>query len=52
MRDASTAAKKAWKTMRKAEALMSEKELKELRAKRSNAANKAWKTIRANATVR
>jgi len=46
MRDAVAAANKAWKTMRKAEALMSEKELKALSKKRSDAAYKAWETIR------
>ena len=44
----SKAAKKAWKTMRKAESLMTEKELKALDRKRSNAAYKAWETIRGN----
>lgn len=48
MRDASKAARKAWRTMRKREASMTPKELKVLAKKRSRAAFKAWETIRAN----
>lgn len=51
MRDAVAAANKAWKTMRKAEAQMSDKELKALDRKRSNAGFKAWETIRARNRV-
>jgi len=47
MRDASAAARKAWRTMKKAEANMSETELRAVARRRSNAAHKAWKTIRA-----
>jgi hypothetical protein len=39
------AAKKAWKTMKDQETLMTPKELKELHAKRSRAAFKAWETM-------
>ena len=43
------AALKAWRTMRKAEAKMTVRELSKLAVKRSKAAKKAWATIRAKA---
>lgn len=42
------AAKKAWKTIRAKQAVMSDKELREVAFQRSQAALKAWETIRAN----